>query len=138
VDEKKLSLQVAAFNINSEDYSTYVVLTLPLGETSLEQLTAEIDEEIQKMQNELISEKDYEKLLNQFETNFVNSNASIEGIANSLAEYYTFYGNTNLINDEINLYRSITRSEIQEVAKKYLNSNQRLELHYLPQEPSKN
>lgn len=138
VDEKKLSLQVAAFNINSEDYSTYVVLTLPLGETSLEQLTADIDEEIQKMQNELISEKDYEKLLNQFETNFVNSNASIEGIANSLAEYYTFYGNTNLINDEINLYRSITRSEIQEVAKKYLNSNQRLELHYLPQEPSKN
>ena len=115
-----------------------MVLTLPLGETSLEQLTAEIDEEIQKMQNELISEKDYEKLLNQFETNFVNSNASIEGIANSLAEYYTFYGNTNLINDEINLYRSITRSEIQEVAKKYLNSNQRLELHYLPQEPSKN
>jgi len=42
------------------------------------------------------------------------------------------YGNTNLINDEIKIYRSITREEIRDVAKKYLNKNQRLVLKYLP------
>ena len=132
VDKKKMALEVAAFNIDNEDYGTYVVLALPMGETSLETLTAEMSNEVEKIQTELISEKDYQKLQNQFESNFVNSNSSIEGIANSLAEYYTFYGNTNLINTELKTYRSITREEIRKVAQSYLQPNQRLELHYLP------
>ena len=133
VDDQKMSLQVTAFNMNDEDYSTYVILSLPLGDTTLETLTAEIDEEIIKIQKELISQKDYQKLQNQFESEFVNSNSTIEGIANSLAEYYVFYdGDTDLINKELNLYKSITREEIRKVAQKYLNPNQRLELHYLP------
>ena len=137
VDDQKMSLQVTAFNMNDEDYSTYVILSLPLGDTTLETLTAEIDEEIIKIQKELISQKDYQKLQNQFESEFVNSNSTIEGIANSLAEYYVFYdGDTDLINKELNLYKSITREEIRKVAQKYLNPNQRLELHYLP-EPQK-
>jgi len=137
VDDKKMSLQVAAFNLNNEDYSTYVILSLPLGENTLETLITEIDEEVSKIQKELISEKDYQKLQNQFESEFVNSNSTIEGIANSLAEYYVFYdGDTNLINKELDLYKSISREEIRKVAQKYLNTNQRLELHYLP-EPQK-
>ena len=43
------------------------------------------------------------------------------------------YDDVNLINNEINIYRSITREEIQAVAKKYLTPNQRLELEYLPE-----
>lgn len=132
VDKQKMALEVAAFNIDNEDYGTYVVLALPMGETSLETLTAEMSNEVEKIQTELISEKDYQKLQNQFESNFVNSNSSIEGIANSLAEYYTFYGDTNLINTELETYRSITREEIRKVAQAYLQPSQRLELHYLP------
>ena len=136
VDDQKMSLQVAAFNMNDEDYSTYVILSLPLGETQLETLISEIDEEVEKIQKDLISEKDYQKLQNQFESEFVNANSTIEGIANSLAEYYTFYGgDTDLINKELDLYKSISREEIRNVARKYLNSNQRLELHYLPKPP---
>ena len=134
VDNQKMSLQVAAFNMNNEDYSTYVILSLPLGETTLTTLVAEIDEEVEKIKNELISEKDYQKLQNQFESEFVSANANIAGIANSLAEYYAFYdGNTDLINEELDLYKSISREDIRQVARKYLNTNQRLELHYLPE-----
>ena len=133
VDNQKMSLEVTAFNMNNEDYSTYVILSLPLGETKLENLITEIDEELTKIQKELISEKDYQKLQNQFESKFVNSNSTIEGIANSLAEYYVFYnGDTNLINKELDIYKSITKEEIRNVAQKYLKPNQRLELHYLP------
>ena len=42
------------------------------------------------------------------------------------------YGDTALINNEIDIYRSITREDIRNVAKKYLNTNQRLVLEYLP------
>ena len=72
-----------------------------------------MDEEVVKIQNELISANDYQKLQNKFETDFVNANASVEGIANSLAEYYTFYGDTNRINSEIEVYRSISRKRFK-------------------------
>ena len=133
VDEKKMALQTGAFNISQEDYSMYVIFGLPLGDNSLNDLVSEMDEEIVKIQNQLISERDYQKLQNKIENAFVNSNASVEGIANSLARYYMLYDDTNLINTEIDVYRSITREEIKDVAIKYLNPNQRLVLEYLPE-----
>ncbi len=137
VDEKKMALQVGAINVSEEDYGMYIIFGLPLGETKIKDLMVQIDEEVVKIQNTLISEKDYQKLQNKFENRFVNSNASIEGIANSLAKYYMLYGDINLINNEIKIYKSITREEIQAVAKKYLNPNQRLILEYLPEKDKK-
>jgi len=134
VDEEKKALVVQAVNLSQEDYGVYALFALPQGETSLEDLVKGFDEEITKLQTELISEKDLEKLRNQFENQFVNSNASLEGIAGSLATYYLLYGDTNLINTEIDIYRSITREDIKEVANKYLKPNQRLILEYLPKE----
>jgi|TARA_B110000208_G_scaffold167773_1_gene207429 predicted Zn-dependent peptidase len=133
VDTKKMTLQVGAINLSQEDYGTYILYGLPQGETKLSDIVKEIDEEVVKMQTELISEKAYQKLQNKFENNFVNSNSSVDGIANSLARYNVLFGDTNLINTEIDIYRSITREEIRAVAKKYLNPNQRLTLEYLPE-----
>ncbi|WP_299015671.1 pitrilysin family protein [uncultured Polaribacter sp.] len=132
VDNKKMALQAGAINVSQEDYGTYILFGLPQGETKLADIISEIDEEIVKIQTNLISEKDYQKLQNKFENNFVNSNSSVEGIANSLARYHVMFGDTNLINTEIDIFRSITREEIRDVAKKYLNPNQRLTLEYLP------
>ena len=133
VDTKKMALQVGAINLSQEDYGTYILFGLPQGETKLADIISEIDEEVLKMQTTLISEKAYQKLQNQFENNYVDSNSSVEGIANSLARYNVLYGDTNLINTEIDIYRSVTREEIRNVAKKYLNPNQRLILEYLPE-----
>ena len=133
VDTKKMALQAGAINLSQEDYGTYILFGLPQGETQLSDIVKEIDKEVAKMQTDLISKKAYQKLQNQFENKFVNSNSSVEGIANSLARYNMLYGDTNLINTEIEIFRSITREEIREVAKKYLNPNQRLILEYLPE-----
>ena len=50
----------------------------------------------------------------------------------TLNEEYTGKDNINLINEQIDIYRSITREEIQSVAQKYLSPNQRVEIEYLP------
>ena len=136
VDDQKQALQIGAFNIAQEDYGQYVVFGLPLGETELDTLVSEVDEEIKKLQTNLISQREYEKLQNQFENRFVNSNSSVAGIASSLATYQMLYGDTDLINEEIEIYRSITREDIKRVANKYLNPNQRLVLEYLPKKDS--
>ena len=81
VDDKKVALQVGAFSNSQEDYGQYIIYSLPLGEVSSESLLKEIDEEIVNMQNNLISENDFQKLQNKFENNYVNSNSTVEGIA---------------------------------------------------------
>ena len=134
VDDQKQALQVGAFNIAQEDYGMYLVFALPVGETSVDVLKDEMEEEVAKVRSELISEKDYQKLQNKFENNFVNSNSSVEGIAGSLATNYMLYGDTSLINKEIDIYRSITREEIKAVAEKYLKPNQSVIINYLPGE----
>ena len=73
-----------------------------------------------------------QELQNIYESNYVDNNASVEGVAENLATFYLLYGDVNLINTEIEMYRTITREEIREAAKKYLNPNQRLILDYVP------
>ena len=132
VDDKKMALQIGAVGFSQEDYGMYILYGLPMGDFTTTDLLKEIDEEIVKIQTELISENDYQKLQNKFDNNFVNTNSTIEGIANNLATYYLLYKDVNLINTEIELYHSITREEIRDAAKKYLNPNQRLLLDYIP------
>ncbi|MFY7665319.1 M16 family metallopeptidase [Flavobacterium sp.] len=132
VDDQKKALQVGAFNYSQEDYGTYILYGLPQAPATTADLLAEVDAEIVKLQTELISEKEYQKLMNKYENDYVNKNASVEGIADNLATYYMLYKDVNLINTEIEMYRSITREEIRDIAKKYLNPNQRLVLNYVP------
>jgi len=137
VDEQKQALQVQAVNLGQVDYNIFALFALPQGDVSLDVLLEEMDEEIKIMQTELISERDYQKLQNQFENRFVSSNSSVAGIASSLATYYMLYGDVNLINNQLDLYKSITRDEIRDVAAKYLSPNQRVEIQYLPKKDDK-
>ena len=132
VDNKKMALQIGAFSYNQEDYGTYIVYGLPQAPHTSEEIIKEVDEEIVRLQTELISEKELQKLQNKYENQYVNNNSNVEGIADNLATYYLLYGDVNLINTEIGIYRSITREEIRDIAKKYLNPNQRLLLDYVP------
>ena len=133
VDDKKVSVQVQAVNLSFEDYGIYVILSLPVGENTLQTLYDNIDEEIDKLKSDLISDREYEKLQNEFENSFISTNASMSGIANSLASYYLLHDNVNLINERLDIYKSITKEEIRDVANKYLNKDSRAVIDYLPE-----
>jgi len=133
VDEKKTALQVAAFNYSLEDYGAYITLALPNKNTPLNDLLTDIDAEVARLQTDLISETEYKKLQNQFENSYVSANSKMLGVAENLANGYTFHHkDTDDINKELDVIKSITREEIRDVAKKYLNKNQRVVLYYLP------
>lgn len=133
VDDKKNSLQVGSFNYALEDYGAYINYALPSGPYPLDSLLKDMDDEIVKLQNEAISETEFTKIRNQFENNYIGKNARMLGVAENLADGYIFQNkNTNHVNEELEEVRKITRQDIQTVAKKYLNKNQRVVLYYLP------
>jgi zinc protease len=133
VDEKKTALQVAAFNYTLEDQGAYIALALPNNNTPLNDLLKDIDAEILNLQTNLISDNEFRKLQNKFENSFVSANSRMLGVAENLSNGYTFHNkDTNDINEELNVIKSITKEEIRDIAKKYLNKNQRVVLYYLP------
>ncbi len=133
VDQEKKARTVNSATGGLEDYGIFALFAYPMGETTRESLQAGIDAEVKKLQTTLISQEDYQKLQNQFETQFISTNSDLKDIAKTLAKNHILKGNTNLINTEIEIYRSITREDLQNAAKKYLNSNQRIIINYMPE-----
>ncbi len=133
VDDKKNALQVGCFNYALEDYGAYITYALPNNNASLDTLLKDMDYEIVKLQNTLISETEFTKIRNQFENEYIGANAKMLGVAENLADGYIFHNkNTNYINEKLDEVRKVTREDIQNVAKKYLNRNQRVVVYYLP------
>lgn len=133
VDEKKNAVQVGAINFSLEDYGAYITYALPNNNAPLNTLLKDIDEEVAALQTNLISQSDYQKLLNQFENSYVTANSRMLGVAENLANGYTFHNkNTGEINNELVEIKSISREDIRAAAKKYLNPDKRVVLYYLP------
>ncbi len=134
VDQQQLAMQVGAIPLNLEDPGLFIIYSISnIGVTAADMDKA-MNIEIEEAKTKGLNEHDFQKIKNQIETDFYSSNSTMEGIAASLAEYFTYFKNTNLINTEIEKYNSITREDLLRVAKKYLMPENRLVLYYLPDE----
>ena len=133
VDDQQIAMAVGAFPLSSEDPGLSLMYGLVNIGGDILVLEKAIDKEVEKLQNELISEKEFQKLRNQIENDMISRNSKVEGVAESLANYFVYYGDANLINTEIDRYMKVTREDIQRVAKEYFRKDNRVVLHYLPQ-----
>lgn len=134
VDEQEKALFVGAFPFPTEDPGLSLMFGITNMGVAVDELEAAIDKEVEKVQNELISEEEFQKMKNQIESDMVSKNAKVEGIAENLANYFVYYGDANLVNTEIDRYMKVTREDLKRVANKYFRKDNRVVLHYLPKE----
>ncbi len=132
VDEQQKALFVGNFPLELEDPSISLAYGITNMGVSPEDVEASMSAEIEKVQNELIDEREFQKLRNKIENDFITSNAGVQNRAVSLANYHMFFGDANLINTEIDKYLKVTREDIQRVAKEYFSKDNRVTLYYLP------
>jgi len=138
VEKQELAMTMFSFPFPLEHPGIAVVLGIANSGVSLLDLQNAMDLEIEKLQNELVSDEEYLKIQNSFETSFYSSNSTMAGIAEALANNYVYFGNTNLINSEIDKYKKVTKEDIQAAAKKYFSPKKRVLLYYLPKEGAEN
>lgn len=132
VDEKQLAIQTGNFVDDREGPSlalSYAICNAGVDAKAVEEA---INQEVEKVQKEGVTEEEFQKLRNQVESELVSRNATVFGIANTLATYEVLYGDARLVNEEINRYLAVTREDIQNAAKKYLVEENSVVLHYLP------
>lgn len=132
VDEQQKALAVVNVPFELEDPGVALCLGVTNMGVGVDELEAAMDAEIERVQTELISDEEFQKLRNQVESTFVSGKSQVAGIAESLANYHMYYGDANLINSELDRYLAVTKEDIMNAAKKYYQKNNRVVLHYLP------
>ncbi len=132
VDNQQVALETAAFSVPSEHPGLAIMLGIANAGVSPDSLEKSILAEVEKIKTEPISKREFQKLINQAESDFINQNRQILGIVTNLATNHTYWKNANLINTELKRYTKIKKKDLQRVANKYLTKENRLVLHYLP------
>ena len=134
VDKQQKAVQAGAFDLGNEEPGMAIMLGIANSGIKPEVLEASMLAEIEKVKKDGITEEEYKKLQNQAESDFISQNQKDIGVATNLATYYTFQGNANLINTDLERYKKVTKDDIKRVANKYLTKENRLVVYYLPKE----
>ena len=132
VNKSQQALAAAALPFSLEDEGLFITYALPNMGNSVTALESSMDSIVNDLKVTLVGDKEFQKVKNQIESEFVQKNSSMAGIAESLANYETYFGDANLINTEIEKFRKVTREDLQNAAKKYLNKDNRVVLTYVP------
>jgi zinc protease len=132
VETSESAMFVGSFPFSSEDPGLSFMFAIANGTNQPHTLEKEIDEELEKVKTELITDREFEKIRNMIENDFINNFNSMIGIAENLANYHMYFGDANLINTELERYMKVTKEDIQRVAKKYFVKENRITLYYLP------
>ena len=132
VDEKQIALQAIAIPFFNEDAGLFINLAIANMGVKPEALETVVDSIVTTLKASEVPEREFQKVKNQVQTSFVSANATMAGIAESLANYEVYFGDANLINTELERYNKVTRTDILNAAKKYLNKDNRVVLYYVP------
>jgi len=132
VDKDKLAVAVQSIPLSLEDPGLFLMFAVSnFGKTPRE-VENVIQEEIELVKKEQMSESEFTKIRNQRESEFIQKNTTVQGKAMQLANYHLFFGDANLINKEIDRLMQVTREDVQRVAQQYLANVNRTVLYYLP------
>ncbi|MEX1001987.1 MAG: pitrilysin family protein [Crocinitomicaceae bacterium] len=138
VEESELAMAAFAFPFPLEDPGIAVVFALANMGIDVGRLDSAMTAEVNKIQKELISDEELTKLKNMIENDFISSNSTMAGIAETLANNHVYMGSADLINTEIDNYMAVTKEDIKRVANTYFINSNRVVLHYLPKEEASN
>jgi len=134
VDNQQIALQSGAFTIPTEHPGLFIAMALSNTGIGPDQLSTSMDEEIKKVQEELISDREFEKIRNQIENDIISEKATMAGIAENLALNHVFFGGAEQFNAKLDKYMAVDKEDIREAARKYLLRDGRVVLYYLPKQ----
>jgi len=123
VYEKQIAQSVGAYQSGMEIGGQFEIdVTAKPGKTLVE-IEAAINEEIEKLLKDGVTQKEIDNVLTSKEAGLINRISTVLGKANQLSSYFTFTGDPENMNKEMKRFENITPAEVLRVAKKYLLGN---------------
>ena len=115
VKEKQLFSNIECYHMGTVDAGLLTIEGKLVKGVKMEHAEAAIEEELQKLKEETISETELQKVKNKTESVIAFEDMSVMNRANSLA-FYELLGNANLMNTELARYQQVTADDIQKEA----------------------
>jgi zinc protease len=133
VDKDELAVQTSIFPLNLEKSGIILLYGIPNIGVNPKKVEEVMFDEINKIIKKGISDEELQKVKNQREAEFVSDKKDVMGKARSLADYNDLHGDPGMINKELEIYMNVTKEDILRVAKKYLDTKNRVILTYIPE-----
>lgn len=131
--DKEQSAIVAEFeNLNLQNSGLILLIGIASPGNDIETVEEQMLDEIKKLINKGVTKEELEKAKNITEAQFVNSKKNVYEKAVDLARYESYYGDASIINTELTKFQKVTTEDIVKVAKKYLDTKNRVILTYIP------
>jgi len=129
VKEKQLFSNLDCYHFGSTDRGIIAIEGKLVKGKSILEAEAAIEQELQKMMTELVSENELQKVKNKTESVIAFEDMALMSRASSLA-MYELLGDASMMNTELQKYQSITTQDILEYSKKIFNKNNSNTLRY--------
>lgn len=130
IKDKQLFSDVNAYVNGDMDKGLFVVTGKLNPGVTMEVAEAAIEEELEKLQTELVPDVELQKCKNKVESSLTFSETDIMTKATNLA-ISELLGSADLINKEIEKYNAVTAEDIRDVAKEVLRKTNCSTLYYL-------
>ena len=103
--------------------SKFEIDVTPKPGQSLAAIDKVINEEINKLMNEPVTEREIARAKNSYRSSFLNRIASVHGKADLLNEYNYLAGTPDYVQRDAARYDAVTRADVQRVARTYLGQH---------------
>jgi predicted Zn-dependent peptidase len=129
VKEQKLFSNIGCYHFGSVDAGLLTIEGKLVKGVKMEAADKAVQLEVDKVKNDLIAEKELQKVKNKTESSLAFEDMSIMNRANNLA-FYELLGDANLMNKEWGHYEGLTKEKIQTYCQQIFNNNNSNTIYY--------
>jgi len=137
VDKDQLALDVSSFVQPSFDPTLAIIVAQPKQGVDPTNCEKAIYEELDKATSAAISDQELEKAKNIRLVEFYHQMRTINGRANTIGTYEIYFSDYTKLFDAAKNYSTVTKEDVQRVAKKYFGANNRTVATLIPENEEK-
>lgn len=130
VKEKKLFSNIECYHFGTTDAGLLAIEGKLVKGVNIKDAEAAVQEELEKMKAEKISDQELQKVKNKTESMIAFEDMSLMNRANSLA-HYELLGDASLMNTELERYQKVTAEDVQQLSKEIFREENSSTLYYL-------
>jgi zinc protease len=130
VKEQKLFSSIECYHFGTTDKGLMTIEGKLVKGVDIKAADAAVEAELDKLKQDLITEKELQKVINKTEAALAFEDISVMNRANSLA-FYELLGDANLMNEEFEKYQALTKEKIQQYAGQIFTASNSNTLYYL-------
>lgn len=111
----------SGFTLQEDGLFGMAAIMNPMGGGDMDTVLKKLEEHVERVRNEPVSERELEKARNQMLRGLVTQNLTVESKASAIGRATVLEGDPEAANRKIEQIRAVTPADLQRVAKKYLD-----------------